>query len=259
MTEIWTLLLFLLGLALGSFLHVLASRYDADRFLLNHDTLGGRSRCPNCKKTLRWYELLPIASFVVQSGRCRGCGKEIGWSHVWVEVASGLIAAFVPLAAIGMGAGPTAAALWTFAFLVLLLMTLIDLRLQIIPDELVVALCAPGLAFAAWSGMWGSHLGAALGAALFFGVLIAVTRGRGMGIGDAKLVFALGLLFGWPDVLILVMLAFVIGAVVGVVLVALGAKGMKSAVPFGPFLAFSAVLVFFAGNAILESWYNLMI
>lgn len=259
MTAIWALFLFLLGLAFGSFLHVLASRYDPERFLLNHRTLGGRSHCPHCRRTLRWYELVPLASFAVQRGRCRACGKAIGWSHVWVEVASGLITALVPFAALAMGASPAAAALWTFAFLVLLLTTLIDMRLQIIPNELVVALCVPGLAFAAWSGLWTDHLGAAFGAALFFGALIAATRGRGMGMGDVKLVFALGLLFGWPDILILVMLAFVIGAVVGVILVARGTKGLKSAVPFGPFLALGAAIVFFFGHAILESWYNLIV
>lgn len=256
------ILLFCLGLALGSFLHVLASRYDPERFILTRNTLGGRSYCPSCKKTLAWYELIPLFSFLFQRGRCRSCGAVIGWSYFIVEILSGLIAASVPVAALAMGAPAFSAALWTTGFLVLLLITLIDMRLQIIPDELTVALIALGLAITSFGGPpapWTAHLAAAFGAALFFLGLIAVTRGKGMGVGDAKLAFALGLIFGWPDILLLIMLAFVTGAVVGVALIAAGSKKLKSAVPFGPFLALGAALVFFFGQAIIQNWYNLIV
>lgn len=254
-------LLFFLGLALGSFLHVLASRYDPKRFILTRDTLGGRSYCPGCKKTLTWYELIPLLSFLVQRGHCRSCGAKISWSYFFVELASGLIVTLVPLSALAMGAAPVLAALWTVAFLVLLLITLIDLRLQIIPDELNILLVALGLGMIFFTGPpmpWFSHLGAAFGAALFFGLLIAITRGRGMGVGDAKFVFGLGLVFGWPDTLLLIMLAFIIGAVVGLVLIAAKSKNMKSALPFGPFLALSAAIVFFFGQNIIDGYLRLL-
>jgi prepilin signal peptidase PulO-like enzyme (type II secretory pathway) len=243
------ILLFCLGLALGSFLHVLASRYDPERFILTRNTLGGRSYCPNCRKTLAWYELIPLVSFLVQQGRCRSCGAKLEWSYFWVELVSGLIVAFAPLP-------------WTIVFLVLLLITLIDLRLQIIPDELTVVLIALGIGLTAFMGQpspWTNHLAAAFGAALFFAGLVAITRGKGMGIGDVKLGFALGLIFGYPNTLLLVMLAFVIGAVVGIGLIVSGSKGLKSAVPFGPFLAASAAIVFFWGQVIIESWYNFIV
>lgn len=242
-------LLFCLGLALGSFLHVLASRYDEKRFLLTRDTLGGRSYCPHCKKTLAWYELIPLVSFLIQLGRCRNCGAKIGWNYLWVELASGLIVAFAP-------------APWALVFLILLLISLIDIRLQIIPNELTVALGVVAIGMLALDGsasIWINHLIAAVGAALFFGGLIAVTRGKGMGVGDVKLVFALGLLFGWPATLLVVMLAFVIGAAVGVALIVAKAKGMKSALPFGPFLALGAAVVFFFGDVIIQSWYNFLV
>lgn len=254
-------LLFCLGLALGSFLHVLASRYDPERFILTHDTAGGRSYCPSCKKTLAWYELVPLVSFLVQRGRCRSCGAKIGWSYFLVELASGLIVAFAPSAALAMGFAPVPAALWAAAFLVLLLITLIDLRLQMIPDELSILLVVLGLGVIALSGApmpWIAHVASAFGAALFFAGLIAITRGRGMGAGDAKLVFALGLLFGWPGTLVLVMLAFILGAAVGVALIAAKSKNLKSALPFGPFLAASAVVVFFFGQSIVSAYLRLL-
>jgi prepilin signal peptidase PulO-like enzyme (type II secretory pathway) len=259
-------ILFILGLALGSFIHVLASRYDPERSLLTRDTLGGRSHCTNCKKILAWYELIPVASFLIQRGTCRSCGARLGWSYVWVELASGFIVAFVPWQVAAMAASYSPhvlalAALWTSAFLILLLMALIDIRLQIIPDGLTITLAIIGLAVTAlapqgqsWIYQFGIAIAAAIGAALFFGLLIAITRGRGMGMGDMKLAFALGLLFSWPEILPLVMLAFVIGAVVGVALIARGSKKMKSAVPFGPFLALAAAAVFFFWQPLLGAY-----
>jgi len=269
--------LFCLGLALGSFLQVLASRYDPDRFVLNRGSLGGRSHCPHCRKTLAWYELVPVLSFLMQAGRCRGCGAAIGWSHVWTELIAGCIVAGVPAtifssAALAASHAVALAAVWTAAFLVLLLISLIDLRLFLIPDELTAAIGALGLAaaalgthslldpYAAFFGGQGNillnHLAAGAGAALFFGMLVAVTRGRGMGAGDVKLAFALGLLFGWPDTLPVIMLAFVLGAAVGIGLILGRRKHLKSALPFGPFLALAAGLVFFAGQAMLTAYIN---
>lgn len=236
---------------------------------MTRDTLGGRSYCPNCRKTLAWYELLPLVSFLIQRGHCRGCGALVGWSYPAVELVAGFIVALVPLTAMTMGFGVAGAALWTAVFLVLLLITLIDIRLQMIPDELSVTLAALGIGLIFFGSpsadTWIRHVGSAFGAAIFFAMLIFFTRNwggagqGGMGIGDAKLAFALGLVFGWPGILLLIMLAFIIGAMVGVALIAARAKNMKSALPFGPFLAFAALVVFLFGQNLLESWYNWMI
>ena len=252
-----TALSFLFGLALGSFLHVLVSRYDPERFLLTPATLGGRSYCPHCKRTLAWYELVPLLSFLVQRGRCRACGAKISWSYFGVELACGLLVALVP-----MGLPLVPAILWTAVFLILLLITLIDMRLQIIPDELSAALAILGIGLVLAGGApfdWPGHFGAGLGAALFFAALIAITRGKGMGWGDVKLAFVLGLVFGWPDTLLLVMLAFVIGAAVGVALIIARSKNLKSALPFGPFLALAALIVFFFGQSIIGGYLRLLV
>jgi prepilin signal peptidase PulO-like enzyme (type II secretory pathway) len=252
-------------------LNVLAVRYDPDRFVVTRESVGGRSRCPQCSRTLRWFELVPFVSFLIQRGRCRSCGTRIGLHHPAAELASGLIVAFVPLVA-GAGGGWAGGTLWTLVFLVLLLLSLIDIRLRLIPDEATALLAALGIIIAflapaaslfggyaslfglGGANVWVNHIAAALAAALLFGALIAVTRGRGMGLGDLKLAAALGLVFGWPDIVLVVMFAFIIGALFGAGAIAAKRKTMKSAVPFGPFLAIGAALAFFCGST-LVNWY----
>lgn len=276
------LILFMFGLAIGSFLNVIAVRYDGERFLLNQGTLGGRSRCPHCGKTLRWFELIPLASWIMLGGHCARCHAGIDAQYPIVELLSGFIFALVPyrvmeLTGTSGGAFVAIAILWVVVFEALLLMSLIDIRLGIIPDELNGFLVILGIfggiftmgflgalnvsfigpyasLFGLQESFWVSHLAAAVFGAAFFGALIAITRGRGMGMGDLKLAVPLGLLFGWPDILFVVAFASVIGAAVGVVLVILGRRKMKGTVPFGPFLALGALTVFFFAAPLVQ-WY----
>ncbi len=260
-------ILFIFGLAIGSFLNVVALRYDGEHFLLSTKLIGGRSHCAHCERTLRWFELVPLASFLVQGGRCRRCKARLGIQYPVVELLSGLIFAFVP-SALGVTATPVAAplafivVLWIAALEALLVLSLIDIRLGIIPDEINIFLGVLGVFLAIVSaGYFGGQgsavlakvFGAVVGGA-FFALLIAVTRGKGMGMGDLKLAIPLGLLFGWPDIVFVMVFAFVIGAVVGVLEIALGKNSMKGTLPFGPFLALGAATVFFWGSQI-ATWY----
>ncbi len=244
--------LFVVGIAVGSFLNVLATRYRDGGRIFSSDILRGRSRCDFCGQTLRWYELVPLFSFAAQGGRCRHCHHRLSWQYPIVELFSGLIFVVVPRFA-------SPAPVWVLAALTLLLMSLIDLRLSIIPDQLNWFLALLGLAIVAGKGItsisvWENHLlGAGFGLVLFGGI-IAVTRGRGMGLGDLKLAAALGFLFGWPEIVLLVMAAFAIGGVVSIVILALKLKSMKDALPFGPFLALAAVMVLFFGNYIINTY-----
>jgi leader peptidase (prepilin peptidase) / N-methyltransferase len=290
--------LFIFGLAIGSFLNVVALRYDGERFVFSSRALGGRSHCPHCKTTLQWYELIPLVSWIALGGRCRTCKAKVGWRYPLVELISGIIFVAVPLrfapvvmaavsasavAAVGTTAATTQwpliwlSAIWIVAFEILLLIAYIDIRLTIIPDELNAALAVLGLVeiafvagtfgignpsfFGAFAGVFGlqsniwiNHISAAAFGVAFFGAIVAATRGRGMGMGDVKFALPLGLLFGWPDVLIIAMMAFVIGGVYGLVAITAGKKTMKSAVPFGPFLVAASAIAFFAGSA-LFNWY----
>ena len=273
-----SIILFIFGIAIGSFLNVVALRYDGERFLFSAKKLGGRSRCRKCRRNLRWFELIPIISYAIQGGRCRRCHTVIGWQYPFVEFLSGLIFFIIP---IHFAASPQFLALsiiWVVVFEMLLLVAYIDILLGIIPDELNIALAIVGVLatwflgmttigganqsffgmFAAIFGLqaniWVNHILAALFGAAFFGAIVAATRGKGMGLGDVKLAFPLGLLFGWPDILVIAMMAFVIGGAFGLALISSGKKTMKSAVPFGPFLVLASTIAFFAGSA-LFSWY----
>lgn len=270
-------LLFLFGLVVGSFMNVLALRYDGEHFLFNPRVIGGRSRCPHCKRILRWFELIPLVSYLAQWGRCRNCGIRIGLHYPLMELLSALVFVLVPLRfasypwLVDVG-WYIFSGLWILGLEILLLIAYIDLRLQIVPDELVILLgivavfetifagayLGTGLqsfiGVGVYGNIWLSHaVGALLGAG-FFGALVAVTRGRGMGIGDVKLALPLGFLFGWPDILFLSAFAFIVGAMVGIALILGKRKTMKSAVPFAPFLVVGAVFVFFFGGTVL-GWY----
>jgi leader peptidase (prepilin peptidase) / N-methyltransferase len=278
-------LLFVLGAAFGSFLNVIAVRYDPDKFVLARHAWGGRSRCTGCGKTLRWFELVPFLSFALQRGRCRHCGVRLSFQYPFTELVAGLITAFVPgrvtfdLFLPGMPPENLLAlkVLFTLAFLVLFLIALIDWRLQIIPDELTAFVAILGIAAAYFSApgfssgsasflgpyalLFGfreslvlSRVLAAVGGGSFLGLLFLITRGRGIGFGDVKLAPALGLLFGWPDIVGIILAAFVTGSLYGLWAIARRGRSLKSFLAFGPFLGLGSLIVFFWGDSVI-GWY----
>jgi prepilin signal peptidase PulO-like enzyme (type II secretory pathway) len=278
---VW-LLLFVFGIAMGSFLNVVAVRYDGDHFLLSEKTIGGRSHCPHCKKTLRWFELVPLVSFIMLGGKCARCDVRIGFQYPLVELVSGLVFALVPYRVetfFGLSGAALcgAAALWVVIFEALLVMALIDVRLGIIPDELSAFLAVLAVFFGIFTvgylglanvslisfygplfglqqNFWLNHIFAGLFAGAFFGLLILCTRGKGMGMGDLKLAIPLGLIFGWPDILLIIAFANVIGAIVGLAAVVVGKKTIHGTIPFGPFLAMGALTTFFFAYPLFQ-WY----
>lgn len=268
------MILFIFGLIIGSFLNVVSFRYDPEEGVFDLKNLLGRSHCPGCGSTLRWYELVPVFSFIIQLGKCRTCGMRISWQYPIVELASGF-SFLLPL----YFHNPTVGAVWVVVFLTFILIWSVDYRLYLIPDELniILAICGAVLAYlnsgqfgefqgssigsyAALFGLrqniWINHLAGALFGISIVGLIIILSRGKGMGMGDLKLMGALGLIFGWPDILFLFMFGSVVGALVSVFLMILKKKTMKSFVPFGPFLVLGAVLLFFFGEAILRSYFE---
>lgn len=274
--------LFIFGLIFGSFLNVIALRYDGDHFLFDPAVIGGRSHCPHCKRTLHWFELVPLASFFLQGAKCRECKMRIGVQYPAVEFLTGILFVAVP-ARLMQGLSGSGlffiiiAALWILVFMILILISYIDVRLGIIPDECHVILGGIGILltfvfmvysnglnpsfFGGYAALFGFQqnlliarlMGIAFGF-VFFELLVLITRGRGMGMGDVKFALPLGLLFGWPDILFLVVAAFIFGAFIGAVGIFLKKKTMQGTLPFGPFLAGGAAFVFFFGFAFLQ-WY----
>ncbi len=278
-------LLFVFGALFGSFVNVLALRYDPERSIFARPAWSGRSRCPHCKKTLRWYELVPLASFILQDGRCRRCRARLSFQYPVAELISGLIFAFVPgrVALLFPYLPPQIyvllSALWILVFLVFLLLSLIDARHQLIPDELqiIAGLAGLGLAallarfapdasligpyaliFNAEGNIWLNRLWGLLATTLPIALLVFGTRGRGMGAGDLKLALVLGIVFGWPSGLFVLFLGFVIGALFGLGGILFGHSRLKSAVAFGPFLALGGFLIFLYGQELLRGYLGLL-
>ncbi len=279
-----SVILFILGASIGSFMGVISGRYKENLPIWSKKIMGGRSHCEFCNKQLRWFELVPVLSFVFQRGKCNSCGKWFGWRYLAIELASGLLFAFVPIVVsrefyVLSPSFYILSVLWIFVFSVLLAVSIIDYRLRIIPDEanlslailgLLITALRPfnetagsfmgyyGILFGFHSDRWLNHFLAAALVGIFFAILILVTKGRGMGGGDMKLVAAMGLIFGWPDIVLVAILSFIIGSVFGSGAIILKKERFKSKIAFGPFMALSGLLVFFFGYQIMSFYFGLL-
>ena len=236
----------LFGLAIGSFLNVVIARVPAGRSLVRPG-----SACPGCSALLKWYDNIPVLSFLVLRGRCRECGMTISWRYPIVEMVTAvvLVLAYVAL-------GPSA----DFAVAVVLLAALIaitgiDLQHQLIPDAITLPGILVGLLLNLATGRisWvESVIGILVGGGLFVAIIL-VSRG-GMGGGDLKLGAMLGAFLGWKALLFALFVAIVLGGVVGTVLLVTGLRGRKDPVPFGPFLAAGGAMALFWGERAFGWW-----
>ena len=242
-------LLFVVGLCVGSFLNVLIDRLPKDESIWL-----GRSHCDYCKKTLRWFELIPLLSYFFQRGRCLRCHKKLSIQYPIVELTTGLM--FVFLHAQGRALNSQLSELIILSSLLVIFVS--DLKYMIIPDSMIVSgilgVLLQGPAFAAFQGRAFS----AIGAAVFFLILFLITGGRGMGFGDVKLAFLLGLWLGFPQIVIALYVAFLTGAAVGVTLILGGKKGLKSKIAFGPFLIVGAAAAQLFGAFVMTWWQELL-
>ena len=238
----------LLGIALGSFAGVVAFRLPR-----GESPIGGRSRCDSCDAPVSPRDNLPVVSWLLLRGRCRSCGAAIPIRYPLVELALGVgfLCSFLAFEAEGAAEVALACA---FLF-VLAIITLTDLEYRIIPNVVLgpASIAAVALVALADAGDLPQHL---LAAAIGGGVLLVVSLAypRGMGMGDVKLAFVMGLFLG-RAVAPALLIGFAAGAIYGVALIARhGSEARKQAVPFGPFLAFGGVVGLFAGDEIVD-WY----
>ncbi len=248
-------IVFIFGTIIGSFLNVVVYRYNSGT-----SPLTGRSLCFACGKTLQWYELFPVMSFLVQKGRCRGCHTRLSWQYPTVEVISGIM--FVAVYLLGKPLIESAYVLVVFS--ILLVIGVYDLRHQIIPDGLVATFAVLSLGWFLWTVPGGIaravhfpyYWWLIAGPMLFlpFWALWFVSKGRWLGLGDGKLALGIGWFLGATLGGSAIMLAFWVGAVWALVLMALqrvtasfhGKKlSMQSEIPFGPFLILGTVVVYF--------------
>ena len=244
----------MLGLLVGSFLNVVIYRVPRRESVVHP-----RSRCPSCGTQLTSLDNVPVLSWLVLRGRCRTCRTKISARYPLVELATAVLFA---LAGAKFGADWALPAFLVF-FAVLLAVSMIDLEHYIVPNRIVfptLAIAVPLLAVAALlEDDWGAFATAVIGALAASNglLLINLVHPRGMGMGDVKLALVLGLYLGWLglDVVALgIFVGFLLGAVIGVLLIALGIRSRKDHVPFAPFLAGGALVAVLVGTSILD-WY----
>jgi len=278
-------LAFIFGACIGSFLNVLILRFPKGEPIVRK-----RSYCPSCKKTLAWFDLIPLLSFAILRGKCRYCGRKISRQYPQVEAATGLLFLFSYFVwlqgSVNLSSLPHLFFLF-FASSLLFLVFIFDLKYGIIPDVIVLwgifgwvlyqlIAISTKLAFL-WFGLSSSELGrymitpqyflnqlkfwlpdllwavaAGLFVSVFFYALVILTAGRGMGLGDVKFGFLLGLFVSIPKIFTLLFLAFFSGALASLVLIFLGKKRLKDTVPFGPFLSIAALAVLYLGDLLTQ-------
>lgn len=240
---------FIFGAAVGSFLNVCIFRIPAKESIVKP-----LSRCPHCQHPIRFYDNIPIVSFILLRARCRDCGGNISWRYPLVELVTAI---FALLLFVRFGL--------TFNFIVffiftavLIVITFIDLDHQIIPDILTL----PGIPLFFLAAVFiikvpwlEALIGLLIGGGVLFAIAIVyefITKREGMGGGDIKLLAMIGGFFGWKSLIFVLLFSSFAGALVGVAAMIVKKQDMKYAVPFGPFLSAAAVAYIFLGDAFVQ-------
>ena len=237
----------LLGLILGSFLNVVAYRLPRGESLARP-----ASRCPGCDTPIKPYDNVPVLSWLLLRGRCRTCKTAIAWRYPLVELATALLLALT-VVVIGWNKD-----VWLGLAFVLLLVpvTVIDIDFRIIPNKLMIvgAIAAPAILALTRPDAIPEHLIAAIAAGGFL-LVAAIAYPAGMGMGDVKLAFVMGLFLG-REVGAAMLAGLFAGSLIGIAIMAKkgAAEGRKTAIPFGPFLAFGGLVGLLAGEPIVD-WY----
>lgn len=237
------------GLVFGSFVNVVIHRLPRGMSLLRP-----RSHCPACGALVRWFDNVPLLSFLVLRGRCRACRARISARYPLVELASGALVA-ASIALFGVNRFGLEAALLC---LLLLLLGVIDLEHHLLPDWLTLPGIAAGLACSLAGGLASPRdaiAGAALAAGFLYAVILlyrAIRGVEGMGLGDVKLLGMIGAFLGWQGALLTLCLGSCAGALVGGGLMLAGKARRDTELPFGTFLALGALATLFAGEKVMR-------
>jgi leader peptidase (prepilin peptidase)/N-methyltransferase len=263
----------LIGLLVGSFLNVVIHRVPR---MLEREwqsqcaELGGedtepaprynlivpRSACPHCGHNISALENIPVISYLLLRGKCKGCGAHISMRYPVVEAISGLLAAFAAWH-FGFGAAALASMLFIWALIAL---TFIDFDTQLLPDMITLPLLWIGLLFnldGLFAGLHDAVIGAVAGYMILWTVYWAfkfATGKEGMGYGDFKLLAAIGAWLGWKLLPLVILLSSLVGAVVGIVLIVAARRGRNIPIPFGPYLAGGGLIALFWGQALTQSY-----
>ncbi|GAU79395.1 A24 family peptidase [Fusibacter sp. 3D3] len=249
---------FALGLCIGSFLNVCIYRIPAGLSIISP-----RSRCGNCHTDLRPYDMIPVLSYFLLGGKCRFCKTPFSIRYAMIELLTGLLymACFLKF-------GYTGTLFILFFFIALMVVVFfIDLDHMIIPNQVVLAGFIAGLLVTLYQffGSYAvyespSYLNAILGMSIGSGIMFAIAEisarfyggSAGLGMGDVKIFLVIGLFLGWKLTLLTLWLSFVLGGLIGIVLLVVLKKDRKMAIPFGPFIVLGTFISLFFGTEIIE-------
>jgi prepilin signal peptidase PulO-like enzyme (type II secretory pathway) len=253
------LFVFILGLAVGSFLNCVIYRLETGESFLK-----GRSYCPHCKHILSWKDLIPIFSFLILKGKCRYCGKPISLQYPLVEFFTGIL--FVLFLIYGGWTSIDLIFYWVLTCF-LIIIFVYDLKHYLIPDKIIYSAIALTLLyqffkfwnFGHWDlfGIWNLIIG--ILPSLFLLAIVLISHETWMGFGDFKLSILMGLFLGWPKILVALFFAFFSGAIASLILIFLRQKTLKSQIPFAPFLVTGTFFSIFFGEKLIDWYLNLIL
>jgi len=245
---------FILGAFSGSFFYTLSLRYiDGGIKQSPWKALMSRSKCPHCESKIHPLFLAPLLGFLLLRGRCKNCGKNIPAAYPAAEIFSGALFALITAL---LGLSPLTAAAFILCEISLCI-SVIDLKLMIIPDSLVIAFLCVSLYPVAAGQSYGQNIFGLAAAAAFFMAIIIIFPGS-FGGGDVKLAAAIGFYTGLPLAVVAIEGALVTGAITGALLVLFSKKEIKSKIPFAPFLCAGLVIAILWGDKILLLYYSIV-
>ncbi len=242
---------FIFGLVVGSFLNVCIYRIPK-----NESIVSPPSRCPSCGGRIRWYDNIPILSYLILKGKCRYCGERISVQYPIVELLTGILTVGLVLR-FGFTFD-------TAYFLVLIysliVISFIDLELKIVPVKVCYFAMVIGILLSPFSDsitFKNSVLGASFGAGIILFIAetyLILKNVEGMGYGDANIMALIGAFVGWEKVLLVLFLSSLFGALAGIIYMILKRRGLKVAIPYGPFLSIGAYVTIVYGDKVI-GWY----
>lgn len=249
-------IVFMLGMCIGSFLNVCIYRLPTSKSIMNPP----RSICPNCNSAIRFYDNIPVLSYLWLKGRCRHCNTPISARYPIIELISGLTALNIFFTY-----GLHLEGLVYFGFISsLIVITFIDIDHKIIPDIITL----PGILIGILASFVlatvtfkDALLGFLIGGGSLWLVAVGyslITHKDGMGGGDIKLLAMIGTFIGWKGVILTIFISSIVGTCVGITLILIKGKNLKFAIPFGPFLSIGAIIYIFFGKEIIHWYFNLL-
>lgn len=243
------IIVFIFGTLVGSFLNVCIYRIP-----LNQEIVYTPSHCMNCGVGIKWYELIPVISWLALKGQCRYCKTKLSPQYPIIELINGLAYTFM-VYSFGL---TTTTVVFAILFSSLLVISMIDVKYMIIPNGIVIFLFVMGIINTVF--FTHSYIDSLIG---FFAVstillIINIVTGGQMGMGDVKLMAVCGIIIGWKGILLSLFIGSIFGSIIGLILIAIKVNGKKQEIPFGPYLSLGIMIAALYGNELIEMYLNLI-